>query len=497
MKADFAIITIKWNEVEAILNRFDATPIDGQSGRSYGLCQLQTKTGKACCTVIIARCSEQGNDSSQQVAHDIINDFDPQILLVVGIAGGVPGRDFTLGDVIVSSRIHNFDVGARKPGGLEQKDVRGGIHPRISNIIASLPFRMKQLSGWNTLQSVGLARPQLDPQKAILLGEDEEWREEVRDSLNTHFGDPQNRDRPPLFQTGTIASSNDLNQDSVVLIPWLKTARSILAVEMESAGVLQAASRIRDQYPVMAIRGISDIVGLKREVQWETFACHTAAAFAHAFVTAGIIEPRPSTPTTVHASPASPAPHTSSQQSSSLPAYSSAPQPIDTSQAAQGRSLDDPFDVFISYAQEDEKFKKQLETHLKMLQRNNVIRPWHSQQISPGQERDQATASRIDSAQIILLLISTSFLNSDDLYENELSRAMKRHESGNARVIPIIVRSVDLEKTSFSKLQSLPRDGKPVDRAANADETWAKIAKEIRELCDSLRTTQEKYKAAN
>src|SRR5690348_1807820 len=109
MQVDFAIITIREDEFEAVLQRFPTEAQTGDSGRTYGICEIQTKTGKNCRIAIVC-CSEQGNDVSQQVASDMIRDLDPQILLVVGIAGGIPHNEFTLGDVIISSRIHNFNV---------------------------------------------------------------------------------------------------------------------------------------------------------------------------------------------------------------------------------------------------------------------------------------------------------------------------------------------------------------------------------------------------
>jgi hypothetical protein len=73
---------------------------------------------------------------------------------------------------------------------------------------------------------------------------------------------------------------------------WRDIARTILAVEMESAGVYEAAQNIGHQYPVMTIRGISDIIGLQRDGQWTAYACQTAAAFAYAFIMMKAIDPR-------------------------------------------------------------------------------------------------------------------------------------------------------------------------------------------------------------
>src|SRR5205085_8476344 len=146
------------------------------------------------------------------------------------------------------------------------------------------------------------------------------------------------------------------------------------------------------------------------------------------FVTSGIITPRENI-------------------GSSQPSHGQVKAPRVQSESPANRR--GPIDVFISYSEEDERFKKQLETHLVMLRREGIIRPWHSQQIEPGQEWEQETASHIDSAQIILLLVSSSFLASDQLYDHELLRAMERQASGDARVVPIILRSVDLDRTPF------------------------------------------------
>jgi nucleoside phosphorylase len=135
MKVDFAIITMRPEEQEAIHIRFTPQPYnDPSSQQTYGISQVQTSNGKNC-AVAIASPSRRGNDASQQLASRMINDLDPQMLLVVGIGGGVPDNDFTLGDVIVSSYILNFDVNAIK-GNETSDDVTGGIHPAISNITA-------------------------------------------------------------------------------------------------------------------------------------------------------------------------------------------------------------------------------------------------------------------------------------------------------------------------------------------------------------------------
>ena len=114
----------------------------------------------------------------------------------------------------------------------------------------------------------------------------ESWQQKILDTLKWHFANPPLRPAKPLYISGSIGSSGSLVRDPAVLIQWLQDARSIRAVEMEAGGVFQAAQQLRQQYPVMAIRGISDIVGLKRDYRWTLYACHSAAAFTYALLTA-------------------------------------------------------------------------------------------------------------------------------------------------------------------------------------------------------------------
>lgn len=103
MHIDFAIITIHHDEFAAVLQRFPSNPHAGLSGRTYGISEVRTKAGKIC-KVAVVRCSEQGNDLAQQIAHDIITDLNPQMVLAVGTAGGVPHSNFTLGSERLTTR---------------------------------------------------------------------------------------------------------------------------------------------------------------------------------------------------------------------------------------------------------------------------------------------------------------------------------------------------------------------------------------------------------
>ena len=81
--------------------------------------------------------------------------------------------------------------------------------------------------------------------------------------------------------------------------------------------------------------------------------------------------------------------------------------------------------------------------HLSLLQRQGVIQTWHDRNINAGDDWKQQIDDNLNTATVILLLISADFLASDYCYEIEMQRALERHNAGEARVIPVILRPVD------------------------------------------------------
>jgi TIR domain/NACHT domain len=143
-----------------------------------------------------------------------------------------------------------------------------------------------------------------------------------------------------------------------------------------------------------------------------------------------------------------------------------------------------PVSIFYIYAREDELLREQLERHLRLLRRQGLISEWHDRQILPGAEWAKEIDAHLDSASIILLLISSDFLASDYCYGVEMQRALERHNRGEARVIPIFLRPVDWKQAPFAHLQGLPRDGKAVTLWNNQDEAFADIVHQLRRLLD-------------
>jgi len=133
--------------------------------------------------------------------------------------------------------------------------------------------------------------------------------------------------------------------------------------------------------------------------------------------------------------------------------------------------------LFISYSHEDKEYKEKLLKHLAPIEKHEYLSPWHDSMIDAGDEWQNSINDALENSDIILLLISASFINSKFCYEIELKTALKRHAEGNAIIIPIILRSCLWQETSFANLQAIPT--KSVDSFQNEDDAYTEIAKSI------------------
>jgi TIR domain len=136
--------------------------------------------------------------------------------------------------------------------------------------------------------------------------------------------------------------------------------------------------------------------------------------------------------------------------------------------------------VFFSYSHEDERLRDQLETHLAMLKRQGVISTWHDRRLVAGDDLNAGISRELELADIILLLVSADFLASDYCYGVEMARALERHRSGAARVIPVILRPCDWHQAPFGTLLASPTDGRPVTKFPDPDDAFLDITKAIR-----------------
>jgi hypothetical protein len=150
-----------------------------------------------------------------------------------------------------------------------------------------------------------------------------------------------------------------------------------------------------------------------------------------------------------------------------------------------------PVRLFYSYAHKDEHFRKQLEKHLSLLKRDGVLSTWSDRRLGAGVEWKDAIDQNLELAEIVLLLVSADFLDSDYCYDIEMTRAMQRHEMKHVCVVPVILRPCDWSRAPFGRVQALPKDGKPITIWSNRDEAWLDVVRGLRSRCQEIQTRQK------
>lgn len=139
----------------------------------------------------------------------------------------------------------------------------------------------------------------------------------------------------------------------------------------------------------------------------------------------------------------------------------------------------DSIEIFISYAPEDEKLRKKLVTHLAALKRNGLVNLWYNHKIAPGFDQQEEINRHLNTAQIILLLVSPDFIESDYCYSIEMQKAIERHKNKEARAVAILLRPVYWQDTLVASLPMLPKDANPVTMHENQDEAMLEVVEGI------------------
>ncbi len=161
---------------------------------------------------------------------------------------------------------------------------------------------------------------------------------------------------------------------------------------------------------------------------------------------------------------------------------------------ANGIDQPGPIRLFYSYAHADEALRRKLEAQLAALRRAGLIIEWHDRMIQPGQKWAAAIDRNLAEADVILLLVSSDFINSDYCWSVEMTAALAREKRGEAIVVAVILRPCQWQLTTFADLQAIPTNGEPVTSRswASEDEAFNDVAAQIGGLVTKLRAKWER-----
>ena len=148
--------------------------------------------------------------------------------------------------------------------------------------------------------------------------------------------------------------------------------------------------------------------------------------------------------------------------------------------------------IFFSYSHKDELYRNELETHLSMLKRKRRVEIWHDRKIVSGERWDPTIEAQLRQADIVLLMISADFLNSDYIWNNELDIVRERMQKQDGiKAIPIFTRPCDTTELDFMEIQGGQRDNQGklpwISSSPDRDQIYLDIVREIRTTIESMK----------
>jgi ribosomal protein L40E len=138
--------------------------------------------------------------------------------------------------------------------------------------------------------------------------------------------------------------------------------------------------------------------------------------------------------------------------------------------------------AFIAYADRDDKLIKVMVNHLKSLEDQNLLTIRSHHDIQVGADRRTELDKYLGAAEIILLLISADLFHSEYFTKDQINYILRQYESGEAVVIPVILRAADWETTPLGRLQPLPEGGRPIQSWPDKDEAFLNVVQGIRRV---------------
>jgi len=248
MKADVAIITALGKELEAILNH---------GKERYGLGWKTTKSqrskriyhqaaNKMRRRIVAVQAHGMGQLNAAIVTNDVISDFSPNVILLVGIAAGIADH-VQLGDIVISGQVIDYELGKLAEGGFRPN------HPAYQSNSGVL----------NELKEY----------------RDGEWKRKILSSR------PDGKaDVAPNVHVGDIFCGNKVVADQQMVSALKKHFRGVIALEMESAGIAALLNQ-RESPPHFAmIKAICDRANGDKDDRWQQYAADAAASFTLAYL---------------------------------------------------------------------------------------------------------------------------------------------------------------------------------------------------------------------
>jgi TIR domain/Effector-associated domain 11 len=146
-----------------------------------------------------------------------------------------------------------------------------------------------------------------------------------------------------------------------------------------------------------------------------------------------------------------------------------------------------PIKIFISFSKSDNDQRKELRQRLRYFEKTaKTIVIWDDRDLYSGSKWNDEITKQLQTADIIICLISKYYLGTDYILENEIPLSIDLVNQGTS-LIPIILSKCNWQRTALGEFNAIPEKGKPIEDYKDADEAWEEIVDKILDVVDRLR----------
>jgi hypothetical protein len=154
--------------------------------------------------------------------------------------------------------------------------------------------------------------------------------------------------------------------------------------------------------------------------------------------------------------------------------------------------------VFVSYSHKDERWRQRVVGQLAVLAEEGLIELCDDRKIGAGETWFEELHQQMLKARVAVLLISSSFLTSRFIRDQEVPKLFARHEQAGMRIYPVLLRPCPWQVVTWlAKMQLRPQDAKPLSRFSGdkGEEVIASIALEIASLAQEFQKENQQPQA--
>jgi nucleoside phosphorylase len=244
---DVVILTALDEERDAVLKYLNHV----REVRAKGRIAHQADVGQQ--KVILLSMHGMGNVNSASVTQQAIAVWNPKVIVLVGITGGVEKpQERLLGDLLVPEVLVQYDCGKAKPEGFERRYEPYRVDRQLLDVAHSL---------------------KMSPQQ---------WAFKIRTSRPD---DPSGRRTLPTVHFGPVLSGQTVVSDSTLTSELLRDWPQMAGVEMEGIGTALAVYESETAPAFLMVKGISDWADPKKtDTLWRSYAAEAAAVFTVALL---------------------------------------------------------------------------------------------------------------------------------------------------------------------------------------------------------------------